>query len=152
MTFRTGMYLLILCFIGAFVSRWLLNRRTAAAEFASLFDVNRQTRVHSITFSGQRRTLVLDDPETLALIENAFRDSRSKKPTLGIAYQAVFQFESGRSFKTFIYVHADGEGITIADPTVMHAGDPQTISIRIQPPIPEKLRRLFDDLSTRVVK
>lgn len=146
------MYLITLCLVCAFLGWWLWSRRAAAAEFATLFVANKEVEIQYIAFSGQHQTLVVNDPETLALIRDALRSARSEEPKLGMTYKAHFRFKSGRSFDTFIYIHDDKGGLTVADPTVTHAGDPMTISIRIQTPVHEKLGRLFDELSLRKSK
>lgn len=117
------------------------------SEFASLFDAAGQARIKSLSFKGQKRLIEIDDPEVLAAFEVAMRTSHAAAVELGLTYEVRFHFMSGRSLSTFVYVHEDKGGLTIANPTVMRAGDPMMVSIRFQPPMNAKLGLLMDALS-----
>jgi hypothetical protein len=131
---------IIVCF-------WLWNTRVSKNEFNALFVKSGHSHIATITFSGQQRCIKVTDPKTLAPLEEAFRNRSSEMMRLGLTYNAVIKFRSGHEFQTFIYVHDDKNGITIANPAFAHAGDSEMILIRFTKPVNSETRALLDALT-----
>jgi hypothetical protein len=127
---------------------WFWNKRAVEREFSALFLPGGNSHIAAITISGQQRSVKVTDAETLTLLEGALRNpSSSGLMRLGMTYGAAIKFSSGHEFNTFIYVHADKGGISIANPVVTHAGDPEITALRFAQPLNAKLRALMDSLA-----
>jgi hypothetical protein len=125
---------------------WLWIGWAGERELNALFSGDETSHITRLSFSGQKRSIEVTDTGTLNDLENAIRNHSSLNIQLGLTYRAKFMFRSGRIVETTIYVHDDGGGVSIENPAVKHAGDPQIVSVRFKSPVSDKLRTLSDRL------
>ena len=125
---------------------WRSSEKATEREFAALFAKNGDSHIAKLTIAGPQRSIAVTEPGTLASLEEAFRNPSSGPLTLGLSYGAVIEFRSGHEFNIFLYVHSDKGGVTIANPAVTHAGDPEMTVVRFTQPVNPKIGDLMNSL------
>lgn len=124
-----------------------LNRKQGLGELKSMYSPNAKTEIVSIFLEGQQRQTNIINPEIISFFNKSFHSSGNAKAEAGLAYEAVFTFSSGKTIITFIHIHQNLNGFSVAIPSFWNIEEPQRWGVAFVQPVPDAVQGLMESLS-----
>ena len=125
--------------VGLWLNKW--DKRRWAAEYVKM--LNGEPNITSITFIGQQKRLLIDDPDIIRDVQNAFRTNGTNGPQAGLAYDLLIVLKTGIKVNTQVYLYQDQSGFAIADYTRVGAGDPMMVNAEFGSNTGDKTKKMI---------
>ena len=125
-----------------------LRRYYAIKELQDMYSLNSNGRIVAMLVSGQQIETNLTDTAVLNVINQSFHNSQKSRPQAGVTFLVTFKFTSGYSVDTWIHIHDDLGGFTVAIPTFWDLEDPNYCAVSLPKPVPENVKGFLKYLRT----
>jgi len=150
--------------VGILIATFVLVKRSNQDRLSNFFRTPREKQnIVKLTFSGQRRQLVISDPITLEYLATALFESKDAFPLFakdsnsgsetyrdfrsGVSYSVEFFLSNGAMVKTLATINQHRSGLGISGPADdSSTSDPHYYIMIFSSPLPPKLTKALDYL------